>query len=317
MSPAKPIDMTPREARQTNMQLTPGPLGRARRFIAPLRPLVFGLAGCLAAQAHTADAVATVAFVKPPAKLDASWRDVLCKHPGIDCQDEDIQLYAAPKLAGSAYFAILPKHRQLAQLDHDSAWRVSGNWSFDDYRHSAAGRGDGLSEQAENAFSIEPALYPLGQGDYAVALVYTLSEGFAGGAASYDIADFISLNEARDYLNTPAQADKDTDTGMPTVFTEIPLSCSKGLRACFSEREYKQPHCSEDSSGHLDIRYQAAADGTLDWALAWHETYWPPHKPASYTKKTVTRALLRQLAPTQPQDGHPDNFPLCHGGPVS
>lgn len=153
---------------------------------------------------------------------------------------------------------------------------------------------------------IEPALYPLGPGRWAVLLITEQYETYAGGGATFAHADVVELPEQSASL-TPDQA----------VFGEVPFGCSKLVRACFWERDYRtKRHCHDEWWGAATLRIQRAADsGTYDWQLLWKETEWPPGN-SKHRKTSWTSASLRASEDADTREQRLHTLPFCGGGPM-
>jgi hypothetical protein len=144
---------------------------------------------------------------------------------------------------------------------------------------------------------VYPALYPVGPGTWAVAVVAGAAQMFAGGGAGYRSADFVVLGE-----------------GAPTaaVYSNIPFSCSKDLRGCFTEEEYRRsPNCSDLYDAFLTIGYRPSKSRErYAWTLTWHERHQAPGVPKSRTEVTDTSADL----PIDKVNANVTSFSFCGGG---
>jgi hypothetical protein len=98
------------------------------------------------------------------------------------------------------------------------------------------------------------------------------------------------------------------------LFAAVPFSCSKMVRACFSQEDYrKSPHCHGESSGFLTLKYASSAAGDFyQWTATWNETVWPAGVKKSAQTKKQTVAILKPGKPSVA----PDTFPFCEGGPM-
>lgn len=179
--------------------------------------------------------------------------------------------------------------------------QVAHYWDFADYTHTRPPSGANPGEPLE----IYTALYPADDGRYAIALVRRHGEMYSGGGAGFAYADFVLLNTA-----DPA------DKANTRLYASVPFSCSKMVRACFFEREYKtSPHCHDEMSGYLTLQFPVRVDGPR-WAFTWHQTDWPAHVVKARARRTQTRFTL----PSAPNTGDPGTLPknvsFC-GGPIS
>lgn len=223
--------------------------------------------------------------VDAPEKIDARWTERLCRLLPQPCVKEALQLYQTRGAAPSAEFTVTSiTPLAMARVRHDAAgnWRLGNLFDFTGYTHS--GLTDTASSSSEKSrLSLAPALYPLGPDRWAAAVLLTVNEMYSGGGAEFSQADFVALEEAHqpgpNSFTTPAHAG-------------IPFSCSKMVRACFSEKEYKtSPHCHEETSGSLRITYRVVGKpaDAYRWDYLWRQTEWPAHQRPSATKTTSTR----------------------------
>jgi hypothetical protein len=243
---------------------------------------------------------------QPVKSADAGWRAASCGAVEGGCVDgsggqEAAALYRAPGAGPNDYYAILLSGPTLLTLsvDADKHWRVKETWSLQGY---AATADDAAGDRA-NPPHLFPALYPLGPGDWGVALLSGHSEMYSGGGANVEVADFISLKA----VAASAQAVK-------PVYGGVPFSCSKMIRACFSEQEYKtSKHCHDEFTGSLRIRYATAAPGAArhGWTFVWSETDWPQDTLAS---KATHETSTLDIPPGGVFDQSNGAFPFCDGG---
>ena len=249
------------------------------------------------------------AVVFIPAKaVDPGWRDVACAavEGGCETDDDAAKLYRAANLGPDDYYAILLSGPTLLTLsvDADKHWRVKDRWSLRDYAPTP----DADAGDRADPPHLFPALYPLGPGDWGVALLRGHSEMYSGGGATVVTADFLSLKAIAASAQTPsAQAAK-------PVYGGVPFSCSKMIRACFSEQEYKtSKHCHDESSGSLRIRYAQAKPGAArhGWTFVWNETDWPQDTPES---KATHEVSTIDIPPGGVFDTSNGAFPYCDGG---
>ncbi|HEY8089979.1 MAG TPA: hypothetical protein VIF09_19090 [Polyangiaceae bacterium] len=124
------------------------------------------------------------------------WRSRLCALPDLACSPDPTQLslYSAAGDPPDAAWAILASDPLLAKLhrsQRSGAWVVEQTWDLAPYARSQGSR------FGENAVAIHPALYPVGPGVWAVALVEQVHEMYSGGGADFEFADFVVLTDAR------------------------------------------------------------------------------------------------------------------------
>ena len=272
-------------------------------------PVRVALIGGLALVATATGSLARIdaaprAIVFQPAKIaDTGWRAVACAAVEGGCEkDEDTAgLYRAASLDPNDYYAVLAAGPTLLTLsvDADKRWRIKERWSLSDYT-STPDAGGGDRADAPRLF---PALYPLGPGDWGVALLNSRSEMYSGGGATVVTADFISLKA----LAASPQSAK-------PVYGGVPFSCSKMIRACFSEHDYKtSKHCHDESTGSLRIRYTAAKPGAAHhgWTFVWSETDWPSDVPQSKASHEVSTIDIPDGGLFDTSNGA---FSYCDGG---
>lgn len=244
------------------------------------------------------------AVVFTPANIaDTGWRQVACAavECGCEADPEAAKLYRAATLGPDDYYAILASGPTLLTLSvgADKAWRVKDRWSLKDYAPTPSSDAGDRADPPR----LFPALYPLGPGDWGVALLQSHSEMYSGGGASVEVADFVSLKA----IAASAQKAKPVYGGMP-------FSCSKMIRACFSEQEYKtSKHCHDEFTGGLRIRYAAATPGKArhGWTFVWSETDWP--QDTAQAKATHEVSTLN-IPPDGVFDTSNGSFPYCDGG---
>ena len=103
----------------------------------------------------------------------------------------------------------------------------------------------------------------------------------------------------------------------------MPFSCSKLIKACFSEEETNKfdevdgtSRCHDVGSGYLTLKTQRSAEGNnffYDWRLTWNERFLEGLSIAP-EKKTTERVIIdlnnKQRASCQAFDA----FDFCGGG---
>jgi hypothetical protein len=145
-------------------------------------------------------------------------------------------------------------------------YRARNALNLSGYRHSFEPEG---GRDRGEPLRIYPALYPTGQGSFAIAVISTVRDMYSGGGASFEVADFLRFIGRRS---------GEPGTAFEAVYLGVPFSCSKMIRACFSEREYASSrHCHDESTGTLHIRYAFDNAGNPDWSFRWRQTEWPAH----------------------------------------
>lgn len=249
----------------------------------------------------------------PVKSADPGWRAVACAavEGGCETDSDAAKLYRAANLGANDYYAILASGPTLLTLsvDADKAWRVKERWSLRDYAPTAEPDAGDRADPPR----LFPALYPLGPGDWGVALLRGHSEMYSGGGASVETADFISLKAIAASAQNASAQNASTQPAK-AVYGGVPFSCSKMIRACFSEQEYKtSKHCHDESSGSLRIRYAQAKAGAArhGWTFVWNETDWPQNTRESEATREVSTI---DIPPGGVFDTSSGAFPYCDGG---
>jgi hypothetical protein len=240
---------------------------------------------------------------QPAQAFDTRWKSVACAavEGGCGPEDDAAKLYNSTGLPPGEYYAILLNGPTLVHLSINAPrqWRMVERWSLRDYAPTTQPD----SGDRADPLRLFPALYPLGPGDWGVALIRSRSEMYSGGGASVETADFVSLKA----LAASAKTAK-------PVYGGVPFSCGKMIRACFSEQEYKtSKHCHDESSGALRIRYAAAAPGAArhGWTFVWSEKDWPQDTLES---KATHETSTIDIPPGGVFDTSNGAFPYCDGG---
>lgn len=213
--------------------------------------------------------------VKKPESLDAQWRERLCALLPQPCNVQQLALYRPRGATPADYMVLSAEPLAMARIKRTTdakGWQLDRLHDFSDY--VAALKKEDSGGTPDTRLSLAPALYPLAEGKWAVAVLQTVSEMYSGGGASFDTADFVPLE------------------GGKAVQEGIPFSCFKMIRACFSEKEYKtSKHCHDESNGSLRIAYGDAAKpgAPYDWQYTWLQSEWPQNEPQRATTTTRIR----------------------------
>lgn len=225
-----------------------------------------------AAQAAGARA-AVVLQPAPATRLPASALAALCLKLRVPCSHEHTQAHVARGHGDGPLWLIDASRPMLVALDPDDPLDAerARPWDFAEHAHSTLPGADGGSAPP---LQIHPALYPVGRSAHAIALVSETREMYSGGGASFRTADFVVLDAER-----------------TLAYGAVPFSCSKMVRACFSERDYARGHCHDESAGSLTIRYP---EGEGRWTFLWRETQWPAFTPRS---RATTERVVFQVPP--------------------
>ncbi|WP_395320658.1 hypothetical protein [Variovorax sp. UC74_104] len=240
-----------------------------------MRKQSFLLALSFAVPVFAAPSAQVFDAVKKPESIDAQWRANLCSLLPQPCNAQQLGLYRPRGAAPNNYVVLSAEPLAMARISRADArsWKLDRLHDFSDY--AQAQKKDSDASRSEARLSLAPALYPVAEGKWAVAVLQTVSEGYSGGGASFDTADFVPLE------------------GGKAVQEDIPFSCSKMIRACFSEKEYKtSKHCHDESFGSLRIAYGETfkPGAPYDWQYTWVQTEWPQNEPRSAA--TTTRVLF-------------------------
>ncbi|PIF77177.1 hypothetical protein CLU95_4350 [Variovorax sp. 54] len=250
----------------------------------PLVGFVGLLASWLAGSVLAAPAAQVFDAVKMPESSDAPWRARLCALLPQPCTLERLELYRPRGAAPGEHVLLSAQPLAMARVRRTAGadgWQLDRLHDFSAYAQALAKEGSGGTPDVH--VSLAPALYPLAEGRWAVAVQQTVTEGYSGGGASFSTADFVPLE------------------GGAAVHTGVPFSCNKMVRACFSEKEYRtSKHCHDESFGSLRIAYgePTKPGGPYDWQYTWLQTEWPQNEPKSatttsrirFTAKTIERA---------------------------
>jgi hypothetical protein len=235
--------------------------------------------------------------IKDPTRFDDASIERLCERVKSESSAEQRpRLFERRAAQGVEYYAVT--HDLIlaqATLKDADDWELVRRWSFAKYPLPTP-------DDPDEPFrlQIHPALYPAGPNRWAVAVLTTEIESYAGGGANFIRADFVVLD--------PDSVDL---TEKHRAFGAVPFSCSKMVRACFNERDQrKSPHCHDESSGFLTLRFaEAPGIPTYGWTGTWHESTWPAGVPKSAQKtKRITADL--KAGPKAVAD---EAFPFCGG----
>lgn len=268
-----------------------------------LMALAFLLGWCGIAQAQEPLQAILLKEVPDLDKLDPNWIMGICNLPGLECNKvEEPKLYERKSATGAEYYAVMV-NRTISRLTMKSPgqWQALNVWSFEKYPVPSEPESAGDRRMLD----IHPALYPAAPDLWAIALLTTKTESYSGGAASFDEADFVLLDPTTSEV-----------TQKQRLYAGVPFSCSKEVRACFSEKDYKKnmPRCHDESRGFLTLKYAPSPTGKLyAWTATWHETTWPAGSSKATQTKTQTVAAL---VPGQ-KTAALEDFPFCDGGPAT
>ncbi|WP_137940318.1 hypothetical protein [Chitinivorax sp. B] len=194
--------------------------------------------------------------------------EALCKLLATPCQPKQAKLYPGP--SPQSWVLIDEAQPAIALFNSYNPGQpvMQSQLDLSQYKHSMP------LPNNDAEMSVHPVLYPIGTQGWAVAITLRHAVPYSGGGRGQTVADFVALSPK-------------VDSGK-VLYRCVPFSESEMIRACFSEQDYKRsPHCHDESSGHLTIRY--AASGTVlnpGWRFAWHSTDWPAGVPATKAQRS-------------------------------
>jgi len=176
-------------------------------------------------------------------------------------------------------------------------------WDFSDYQHSFL---SGTDIYGPRPLQIYPALYPVGKDRFAVAIVNSVNEAYSGGGAEFNIADFVVLEDEQDESENIDQHQ--------ALYSSVPFSCSKMIRACFSEHDRKTLRsCHDVFEGHLSIQYPPLGQPGSLWKFIWNESIRPSNAKEEETH--INFSMPRNRGMTK-WNKLPRNVSFCGGAAV-
>jgi hypothetical protein len=181
--------------------------------------------------------------------------DVVCAHPQSDCQHSKPVIYTAKNadLASTVFYAVHEENLTIQKIEQlkNKSWVVVDFWNL------KASANHQSVKSPDVTVSIDPTLYPISKEEWAIALISSRSEMYSGGGGHFTSADFIALR--------PQQALK--------VLSNIPLSCSKLMRACFTAKDYKNSkRCHDEIDGDMIIKIKDTKKTNFFWQFTWLQT---------------------------------------------
>ena len=242
-----------------------------------------------------------------PDRLTGDLVATVCAQLAVPCSPSSTKAWVQAQRSDSSLYLTDTSTLMMVILDTTTPadTQRAQVWMLGGLQHSRSDS-DGLTA---HGLEIYPALYPLPQsteGTFAIAVVAANSEMYSGGGAFFSVADFVALH------TKPAEI----GLAWSRAYSAVPFSCSKMVRACFAEKEYKNSrHCHEEYDGTLQIVLPAAASKRKDWAFVWRENEWPAHVAKSKTKSTRTKFTLPFGEPKSWPAQLPASVPFCGGGP--
>jgi hypothetical protein len=256
-------------------------------------------------QAQTQPQAVRLREIKDLDKLDPNWIMGMCNLPGLECNKvEEPKLYERKTETGSEYYAVMV-NRTISRLvmKAPGQWQLLNRWSFEKYPLPAS-----ADDSDARMIDIHPALYPAGSSLWSVAVLHRIMEGYSGGGAEFVIADFVTLDPNLTEIGEDQRR-----------YNNVPFSCSKTVRACFTEKEQKtSAHCQDETSGYLTLKFEInPASNFHDWTATWNETSWPAGVAKSAQTKSQQTARLDPVKHAVGARGYmPKTFSFCEGGPV-
>ncbi len=242
-----------------------------------------------------------------PDRLAGDLIATVCGQLAVPCEPSSTKAWVQAQRSDSPLYLTDTSTLMMVMLDKTNpadAQRAQV-WMLGGFQHSQADE-HGLTAQG---LEIYPALYPLPQitdGAFAVAIVAQKSEMYSGGGAFFSIADFVALQAK------PAAV----GLAWSRAYSAVPFACSKMVRACFAEKEYRTSrHCHDEYDGTLQIVLPTAAATRKNWTFVWRENEWPAHVAKSKSKSTHTKFTLPFGEPKQWPAQLPAAVPFCGGGP--
>jgi hypothetical protein len=214
--------------------------------------------------------------VAAPENLDLQYKSYLCA------------VLPQPSVDGSKDFrltSVQPLVMARVKRDATGLWTLTQLLDFSGYHHSMAAVGP----LADTRLSLAPALYPLADGKWAVAVLFLSTGSYSGGGADFTTADFVPVDEGA----------ADSKVTVAAVRPGIPFSCSRRFGACFSEKQYQTSrHCHDENDGELRVSYglPAKAGEPYRWTFNWSETEWLAAKPKKTMKTTRVRFISAEDA---------------------
>lgn len=163
--------------------------------------------------------------------LSATEQQQICQQAQYFCKE--LKTLRSLKMGTSSLW-VMSQHRIVQFQQSNKYWVKHNEWDFN-APPSKAG------EEKNVQHSIFPKLFPLDQNRYAIAYLIERTEGYSGGGAQIQRANFIELKQ---------KGQKDE------FITDYPFHLSQMIRACFSEEDYKnsEGHCHDFYNLDLDIR---------------------------------------------------------------
>ena len=228
-------------------------------------------------------------------KITAAQRESLCAQLKISCQPDAIwQLYQVPNQSKHHYVIA---QLQMFELERGTqGYQLHNHWDFSGYQplsqtphwtvEGASATEDRLDAQGKfiqpEALHIYPALFPVNEQAYSIALIQRWEEMYSGGGMREEVADFVQLKPQGKYQQ---------------IFQNIPFYVSRMIRACFSEQDYAQSNgnCHDLEKLVLNIDYQQP----YIWRLNYH--YVRTLSPSSDQQPAINQRKSFRLTRNDPE----------------
>lgn len=146
-----------------------------------LLPALLLLSAAAALHASAAPAVpAAQPFdaVDKPERIDPQWRTGLCALMPQPCEAASLQLLRPRAASADAYVVLSTQPLVMARATYvpGAGWKLDTLHDFSGYRHSMADPKTDNGASEPPPLSLAPALYPLADGRWAVAVLWSVTE---------------------------------------------------------------------------------------------------------------------------------------------
>ncbi len=187
----------------------------------------------------------------------------ICNSLTHGCGQDDANIWQIKNSKDQIYY-LIDETPQLVKLQKiASDYKIIDQWYFKDYQHSQKGTGD--DDLAEGGLRIFPAFYPLNKNEDAIAVLNTWFTSYSGGGRGEEVADFVQLQPKGRYRR---------------AVKSVPFYSYEMIRACFSEKDYKNsPHCHDESGSTLSIQFKDVGKPFYQWTLNYTNFSWDAFKP--------------------------------------
>lgn len=195
--------------------------------------------------------------------LTETFRDKLCRQ--LPKCGELVEVFQAKN--GDYYLS--DDTPQFAHFPKQDGYKLKNRWDFTGYEHRAGEAS--VLEDPNPYYRIAPALYPLAEGKWAIALQKVWSEMYSGGGRHVSFADFIQINP---------------DNSYQLAIQAVSFHEGEMIRACFQEEDLKKLHqCHDTDDTVLKIRYRDVGKPYYEWHLSYEKV--TQHSTDKTPKKSV------------------------------